>query len=185
VSKFLNKAAGVVKFLLPYIIKNWRIIIGFISGITITGILAGLGRFIDFFACVFNIRFPLPLPVIIVVFPFLVYGVIMPILRIRDIFKDPPYLSFTSMEYDKWKLRWKYVYVQKYNRYEIYNIRPVCKKCGCDLLKHHTIMGGIDGLYCPVCEEGNKYPALYPTFMETSVIEKVIEHKIENKQFTA
>jgi hypothetical protein len=94
----------------------------------------------------------LPLWVLIVVSPFVIYAIIMIGMKWIDVFRKPKYLKFTSMEYKGWKLKWDYKPAKYYEFHNIINIRPVCKKCGCKLVEHHCNTS-IDGSYCPVCEE--------------------------------
>jgi len=176
-----KKAIRIIKAVFLFIIENWHTLIAFI-GVIISGIFAVLGLFFDFFSFIINTRVILPLWLIIVIFPFLVYAVISIVIKWIDALKKPAYLKFISMEYKHWKLKWEYESTKYHKYYNIINIHPICKKCGCKLKPHHTTIG-IDGLYCPVCEENNEYPSLYRNFMETDIVETVIRHKIENNLF--
>jgi len=114
----------------------------------------------------------------IVILPFILYAVIMVVIRWIDVLRKPPYLSFTTMEYKNWKLRWDYKPTKDYEYYEIVKIRPVCHKCGCELTKISA--GSYEGLYCPSCED-----RWYELFDKYNAVRKVIENKIENRIFQA
>jgi hypothetical protein len=118
-----------------------------------------------------KISMEIPAIVLFTIAAILIHYLAIIILRIIRHFKKPSYLKFTGMDYKDWKIAWEYEYLQKYKRYNIKNIHPVCKKCGCDLIEHHTTIG-TDGIVCPICEK------LYPSFMESAAIEKIIEHEI-------
>ena len=170
---FLKRAAGFFKAVLPFVIEHWQAIIAF-SGL----IVAGLGLFFEAFRNIMRTSIILPAWVLIVVSPFVIYAVIMIVIKWIDVIRKPPYLKFTSMEYKGWKLQWDYEPTKYYEFYNITNIRPVCKKCGCKLVEHHCTTG-IDGSYCPVCEENNEYPHLYRYFTYTDTVKTVIMHRIE------
>jgi len=179
---FLKKAGGFIKILLSFLLENWTVITPFFSSVTIAGIIAGLGRFFGFFARLMESSVNIRLWIVIAISPFLIYGVVMPVIGLIKALKKPSYLKTTGMEYKKWKLKWDYSKNKTSKKYNIINIRPVCHKCGCRLLEHHTTTG-IDGMYCPVCEEDNKYVQnLYPSFFtETTAAKTVIEHETIEK----
>jgi hypothetical protein len=118
-----------------------------------------------------KISMEIPVIVLLTIAVVLIHYFVVIILKIINHFRKPPYLQFTSMDYKDWKIVWEYEYLPKYKRYNIKNIRPVCKICGCDLVNQYTALG-IDGIMCPICEK------LYPSFMHTTAVEKIIEHEI-------
>jgi hypothetical protein len=131
------------------------------GGIVISGILAGLGLFFDIFSRIIKTNINIPLWVLIVIIPILIYAVIMVVIEWIDVFRKPLYLRFTSMEYEQWLLKWNYKPTKYYEYYNIVNIRPVCRKCGCELDKYYADASVI-GLYCPVCDQGVKHPDITP-----------------------
>jgi predicted Zn-ribbon and HTH transcriptional regulator len=80
------------------------------------------------------------------------------------------------MEYENWKLKWDYEYYEKSKKYEVRNIRPVCRDCGCELTELKG--GNYSGFCCPICKD-----KWYEVFDKHDALRKIIEHKIKNKLF--
>jgi len=175
-SESSKKVTNIIKFLLPLIIENWGKIAIYLSGITISGVVAGLGNFIDVFSSFINIHIPLNIPLwlIIAILPVVLYGIISSILKIVNNLKKPSFLKFTSMEYtdtknNLYRLKWNY---ELYNKeYVVRNIYPVCCNCGCEL----TYIKDSDYIYCPVCRDN-----AYKIFDEKDAVIKIIWHRIRN-----
>lgn len=84
-----KKVTSIIKFLLPLIIENWGKIVIYFGGITLSGIVAGLGNFIGIFSNFINIRIPLNIPlwVIITILPIFFYSLFIPILKLIKFLK--------------------------------------------------------------------------------------------------
>jgi hypothetical protein len=175
---FRKKVPGVIKAVLTFILNNLIAIIGLFGGATMLGIIAALGRFFGIFSGLVKIviKPDIPLWVLIIFSPFLIYAVVMQVLRLVNFFRKPPYLSFTTMVYEKWKLEWEYEYDKKSKKYVVKNICPVCHNCGCEM--EYIRMGNAEGIFCPVCKDD-----LFEPFEKYSPLRKVIEHRIRTKNF--
>jgi len=165
-----KKIAGFLKAAIPFIIEHWPKIAILLSGVTVTGILAGLAHFFGFFARLIKLRIELPLLTLIAIFPIIAYAAILAVMKIVGIFRKPRYLSFASMEYrdtknNLYKLKWDYELYNK--KYVVRNIRPICLDCGCELTEINS-----SGLYCPICRN-----IFYEAFNEDKAVKKIIEHK--------
>lgn len=173
---FSKKIIGVLKVIFPFIIENWQTLIAF-SGVVITGILAGLGLFFNIFRTVIRTCVVLPLWVIITISPFLIYAVIMAIVKLAGVFRKPPFLSFTAMDYlstknYSYKVEWGYI-KGKNNKYIPTNIHAVCHDCGCKLTPLNS-----NFIYCPNCRKEFCEP-----LTEHDAIYNIIELKIRKKLF--
>jgi hypothetical protein len=172
-----KKAIGIIKAVFLFIIENWHTVIAF-SGVILSSVFAGLGLFFEFFRNIMKIRIILPLWMFIVVSPFVLYAIIMVIVKLIRAIRKPPYLSFTAMEYQStknhsYKLEWNYV--KDKNKYIPKNIHPVCHNCGCELAPMNYQF-----IYCPVCRQDICDPI---PDIEYGAIIKIIEYKIRNKLY--
>jgi len=174
-----DKLKSVIKFLLPLIIENWGKIAVYLSGFTLTGIVAGLGNFISVLSGFINIRILLNIPLwlIISVMPIIFYGIIRFIVKTVNKLKKPAYLKFTSMEYTDtknniYKLKWGYKLEN--NIYVVSNIYSVCPVCGCGLAYTESA----DYVYCPICRD-----QVRKIFDDEDAVTKIIWHKIRNGLF--
>jgi len=165
-----SKIPEFIKLLLPYIKQILPQILTFLSGITLASIIAWLGRFFDFFAYIARIQIPLLL--LIVIFPLLLYAVVTMIRSIIGVIKKPSYTKFSSMKYEAWRLEWDYEHDKKTKKYLIKNMRPVCPDCGCELAEWDDAR--VEGLHCPICKN-----LWYPEFDKHQTVHKIIEHKIK------
>jgi len=183
---FLKKTLGVIKVIFLFIIENWAAITPYISGITITGILAGLSKFIHSLSYFlkFPIRFNIPLWLVIIVLPIALHIIYIYVLNMINKFKKPAYLKFTSMEYkdmkDKLhKIKWDYELDNKkgdnsHKKYVVRNIRDFCRDCGCELIP----LNDSNYTFCPICRNN-----VYDKFDEYDAVIKTIWHRIENRLF--
>ena len=131
VKSLLKNLISFIKPFSPYIIEVLIKTLPITGGITLTGVFALGGRFFTNIAEV-----QVPLFILIALSPLVIYAVVKIARGVLDIARDPPYLMFTGMKYEYWKLVWEYSYNKKSDEYEIKNLRPVCKKCGCDMVEH-------------------------------------------------
>jgi len=89
------------------------------------------------------------------------------------------WLAYTKNHYEKWNLTWQYD-LQYDNKYQINNIRPICK-CGCELImknKLGNISYGSGILFCPKCK--NTYPLLDEDTLKD--FRYILEYDIKNGQ---
>lgn len=180
--KFLKKVISVFKILLPYILDNWKVIVTLISGLTISGILTGLGIFFNCLSSFtsLTVQSDIPLWILIAILPLLIYAVFIIARDIIKHFTKPPYYKFTSMSYSNpkndfnWKLEWEWVLYKK--KYIINEFHVICRKCGCEL--EDTKDTQFRGLYCPSCN--NEWCEL---FDDENAARKVIEYRIKNKDY--
>jgi hypothetical protein len=176
---FLKKAKSIIKVVLPFLLDNWKTIATCLSGITISGILAGLGNFIDALShfTSLTINYDIHIWLIIAILPYLLYiAVVMPITKMINKFRKPAYLKFTTMEYlstknQSYKLEWNYVKDKK--EYVPRNVHAVCHKCGCELAKLNS-----EFIYCPLCRQDFCEP-----ITEYDSIYTIIKHKTKGKLF--
>jgi len=171
-----KKATNIIKFLLPLIIENWGKILIYLSGITLTGIITGLGNFIKILSGFINIRIPLNIPLwlIVSIMPIFLYGIFNFIVKIIKNIKKPECLKFTSMEYtdlknNLYKLKWDYELKDK--KYVVGNIYAVCPVCDCSL----TYAKNENFVYCPICRDKG-----YEMFDDDNAVKKIIWHRIKN-----
>jgi len=165
------KATKVIKSLFFLVTAHWQRIAVALSGLTLCGIMAGLGLFWGVLARILNK--PVPLWVVVAVLPLSGYAVVTMILGMIKAAKEPPFLKFRSMKYGPWKLEWEYEYVRKTGKYAAKEIWPVCCKCGCKLVEHEDRR---DLCRCPECE--CKYSATI-LFDRRAAAAAVIERKME------
>jgi hypothetical protein len=173
---FFKKTIGVIKIVLPFIIEHWKIIFAF-SGAIITGILAVLGLIFDIFSHIIETCIELPLWLIFVISPFLIYAIIMISIRLSDAIKKPSYLSFTTMDFMEWKLKWNYEPDKKYEHYLIEDIHAICPICTCRLvpIEYTPRANHETELYCPECRH-EPCRNFEPFYRDAKI---VIKHRIE------
>jgi len=167
-----KKAAKIIKPIMLFAIKHRKEISISFSGITICGVMAGLGLVWNRIVCILNA--PVSLWVVIAILPLSGYAVVTMTISIVKAARNPTYLSFTSMKYEEWKLEWSYERNKKTKEYDIKNILPVCNNCGCELEEYDVINAGTY-LHCPICKD-----ALYKLFDKHSAVTKIIKHKIKS-----
>jgi hypothetical protein len=136
---------------------NLKEIIILTSGFTVSGILAALGIFIGKILDFLNsfIQYDLPIWLIIIIFPIMVYSIMLLIKDLMERFKKPLYLKFTSMEYANrknktYKLEWEWI--KRSKKYVPDNFKIICQKCGCELAEISA--GNYNLLHCPLCRDG-------------------------------
>jgi hypothetical protein len=178
---FLKKATRVLKVILPFILEHWKDIFIYLSGVTIYGVLSGLGKFVDTLSCFasLTVQFDVYLWAIIVLFPIVLHIFYIYTLHMINKFKKPAYLKFTSMDYtdingNHYKIKWNYYL--NYKEYLVGDIYPVCPICGCELSDYVDFHSS---LYCPMCNDGNTYKKID----KYDPILKKINHMIKNKLF--
>ena len=121
---------------------------------------------------IFTFRIPLYVFVLIILFIIFIYLYV----KIEETKESnlPNWLNYTKEHYKSWIFKWEYSL--GYNKYEIKNLRPICR-CGCELsikdeYKNKWYSRGI--LVCPNC--GNTYPTLDRDTLDD--FQKILIHSI-------
>jgi len=161
-----------LSFIFKLIIENWIAIALSASGITVLAIINITGIFYNKLLLFLRCEFIIPLWLIIIVIPIVLYTIIIkPFFLVINRVKIPPY---TRMKYGIFELKWNYKYCKETKKYEVCNIQSICK-CGCEIAKFNSDF--FEYSYCPNCKEKAVL------FNEYDAVNKLINFNIKNRTY--